>query len=61
MSLSSFRRGNNIGLTRFVHVEYQQRRGCLVVKKCSLVVKLTAAIVPTQMNILTMAIKKQPQ
>ena len=32
---------------------------CLVVKKCSLVLKLTAAIVPTQMNILTMAIKKQ--
>ena len=34
---------------------------CFVAKKCSLVVKLTAAIVPTQMNILTMAIKKQLQ
>ena len=34
---------------------------CLVVRKCSLVVKLTAAIVPKQINILTMAIKKQLQ
>ena len=30
---------------------------CLVVKKCSLVVKLTAAIVLAQINIVTMAIK----
>ena len=36
---------NNIALTRFVHVEYQQRRDCLVgYKKSSLVVKLMAAI-----------------
>ena len=34
---------------------------CLVVRKCSLVVKLTAAIVPKQMNILTIAIKRQLQ
>ena len=34
---------------------------CLVGEKCSLVVKLTAAIVSIQMNILTMAIKKQLQ
>ena len=33
----------------------------LVVKKCSLVVRLRAAIVPTQTNILTMTIKNQLQ
>ena len=33
LSLSSFRRGNSIALTRFDHVEYQQRRECLTVKK----------------------------
>ena len=61
LSLSSFRRGNNIALTRFVHEgTLNNSKGetvSLVAKICSLVVELTVAIVPTQMNILAMAIK----